>query len=174
MAKAVKEKTGALPVLALLLAWLVPGAGHVCVGRIRRGIIIFVVIAATFWAGVAVGGVMTVDYYGERWWFMAEMLTGAHGLVGWQQQKKVYQELARYPEIRDTSGPEQQSYIQEKLAQKKIALVAPADSIARVYAGVAGLLNLMCMFDAFMLALIGQVGEPPPTKARKQPKPETP
>ena len=45
--------------LATFLAWLVPGAGHVMLGRTLRGVIIFIIIGAMFWTGVGLGGVMT-------------------------------------------------------------------------------------------------------------------
>jgi TM2 domain-containing membrane protein YozV len=89
MPKEIKRSTN--PLLALVLAWLVPGAGHFYLGRPVRGAIIFVVIGATFWVGVAVGGVLTVDYYNSRGWFVAQMCTGAHGLYGWHRQKNVYE-----------------------------------------------------------------------------------
>mgnify|MGYP000853354412 CR=1 FL=1 len=34
------------------------------------------------------------------------------------------------------------------------------DNVARAYAGIAGLLNLLCIFDATILALMGRFGEP--------------
>ena len=61
-----KKKSRPIPLVALIVAWLIPGAGHVYLGRTVRGIIIFLTISATFWTGVALGGVMTVDYRGER------------------------------------------------------------------------------------------------------------
>ena len=167
---AVAKKDGRpLPYLAAILAWLVPGAGHIYIGRRARGIIILVTIAATFWTGVAIGGVMTVDFYNERWWFAAEMLTGIHGLVGWQRQRAVYQEIDERL-LRDDGyvWAARDAHVDKQLAERKIALVAPADTVARAYAGVAGLLNLMCMFDALMLGLMGRVAEPPRGPAEKQ------
>jgi hypothetical protein len=41
---------------ALLLGWLVPGAGHVLTGRWIRGLLLFVSIAAMFWLGIAMQG----------------------------------------------------------------------------------------------------------------------
>ena len=162
-----------LPIVALLLAWLLPGAGHAYLGRLCRGVILFVVIAAIFWTGVAVGGVLTVDYYNQRWWFVAQMFSGVHGLVGWYCQKRVYDDLARDVEVGPLVSPgspgaaEQQSVIQKKLAERRIYPAATTASVARVYAGVAGLLNLMCIFDAVVLALMGRIGEPKP---RPRPK----
>ena len=148
MAKA-SRTSPPLPYVALFLAWLVPGAGHAYLGRMRRGLIVFVTISALFWAGVAIGGVFTVDYYNERWWFVAEMFTGIHGLVGWHRQRDMYARLRR------VEGDSED----EKMRNAGVALVAPADNVARAYAGVAGLLNLMCMFDALMLSVMGVTGE---------------
>ena len=162
------KKSGLAAVVALFLAWLVPGLGHIYVGRNLRGVIIFLAIGATFWAGVAMGGVMTVDYHNERWWFTAQMFTGIHGLTGWQRQRMVYSQLAEkdfslIPPTRETRSRDREKWalkVDKALAENDIALVAPTSTIARAYGGVAGLLNLMCMFDAVMLAMMGKTGEP--------------
>jgi len=167
------SKTRPLPFAALFLAWLIPGAGHVYLARPWRGVVVFLVVGATFWAGVAIGGVMTVDYQNQRWWFAAEMLTGLHGLIGWWRQDKVYRELTADSEVgipppRRTQRRQRWEYrLDARLAKDKIALVSPTDTVARAYAGVAGLLNLMCVFDAAMLALSGVSGEQPPKVPRE-------
>ena len=217
-------------VLAFLLAWIVPGAGHAFVGRPGRGIIIFIVIGATFWGGIAMGGVMTVDHERQKWWFAAEMVTGVHGLVGWQRASKRLQTLKQEVQagmaweratiensidnkrkerseceeqlaqlkrsINATTTPEEENtltsefnelaeknveiqtdlygyhaklnslrsaHIVKVLAQENLALVAPMATVARAYAGVSGLLNLMCIFDVVMLALIGTVATTAPS-----------
>jgi len=134
---------------ALVLSWLIPGAGHVYVGLPARGIIIFLTIAATFWAGIAIGGVMTVDPITQRWWFVAEMLTGAHGLVCWYRQHEAVEALVG-------SGKVHLLELDKRLAEANLALVSPTDTVARAYSAVAGLLNLMCIFDAVILALMGK------------------
>ena len=53
----------------------------------------------------------------------------------------------------------------DALAEKNLALVYPTDSVARAYTGIAGMLNLLCIFDAVMLGLLGRFGEPPPVPA---------
>lgn len=141
----------------MVLAWLVPGAGHIYAGRMVRGAIIFVMITVTFWTGVALGGIKTVDCQAERYWFFAQMVTGVHGLAGWQRQrntqKLIADDHARYA---NPASPD------------NIALVAPVDTVARAYSGVAGLLNLLCIFDATILALLGSSGERvPPTRNEK-------
>ena len=158
---------GAIPFVALLLAWLIPGSGHVYIGRVRRGIIIFIAIGGAFWAGVGMGGVLTVDYHHERWWFIADMFTGVHGIVSGLRQQRVYQDLAKEAADEGLAVPgvlPPDPVIQKKLAEKGLFPQTATASVARVYAGVAGLLNLMCIFDAFVLTMMGQAREPRPSR----------
>jgi len=148
-----------MPIVALLLAWLVPGAGHMYLGRMRRGVVLLVTIAALFWAGVAMGGVMTVDYHAERWWFIADMFAGIHGLVGYYRQNRVYRQIEH--DVPMGVGASGDMAVDQWLKKKGIALVHPVDNVARAYAGIAGLLNLLCIFDATILALMGRFGERP-------------
>jgi len=160
------NKSLPFPLLAMLLAWVIPGAGHAYLGRYKRAVIVFVTIGATFWAGMAMGGQLTMDYHAERWWFMAQMLAGAHGMIGWEMQNRLYSELLRdagagqeFQHLRGRGQSAEQSVIDKWLSARKQALTSPTDTVARAYAGVAGLLNLMCVFDAVMLALMGITGE---------------
>jgi TM2 domain-containing membrane protein YozV len=163
-----KSKSRSNPIIALVLAWLVPGAGHVYVGRTLRGIVIFAVISGTFWAGMAMGGVMTVDYHGERWWFVAQMFTGVQGVLGWQHERRLMKEVLSEEDVQMARGHERQMAIDKELAARRVALVSPMATVARAYAGVAGLLNLMCIFDATILSLMGIAGEPPPGGGRRE------
>ena len=59
--------------LAGLLAWLVPGLGHLFVGERVRGLIYLITITVTFWGGIAIGGVRdTVDPQARTTWFLAQ------------------------------------------------------------------------------------------------------
>jgi len=46
------------PVLAIITAWLVPGGGHLLLGRRGRGLIIFATILVTFAIGILMHGPM--------------------------------------------------------------------------------------------------------------------
>jgi hypothetical protein len=173
MANKLKPELSAI--IAAGLAWLVPGAGHAFLGRGKRGIIIFLTIAATFWAGVAMGGTMTCDSRYERWWFITQTFTGVHGLVGWQRQKSVYDRIDA--ELDPTGGVAPGRRPNERrmdtdgiLVRDNIAVVYPVASAARAYSGVAGLLNLLCIFDAACLGLLGVSGE---KKRKSQPPTES-
>lgn len=113
--------------LAGFLSWLLPGLGHLYLGQRRRGAILFVVIAVTFWGGVAVGGVSnTVDPKNRTAWFMAQISTGTHALavLGWKS----------------ALGDTEKGYSFQ------------AEEVAVVYTGVAGLLNLLVILDALARA----------------------
>lgn len=201
-----KRHFGLSVVVALALAWLAPGLGHIYLGRRIRGAIILATIALTFWAGIAIGGTMTVDDRTERWWFAADMVTGVHGLVSWQRSDAVNRRIdltleldAEYQHATEAlrtriigaeaavrrgqdaaANKKKLEVLQAELEQIRnqyagrmldaegLAVVSPVDNVARAYCGVAGLLNLMCIFDAILLAQIGVRGEPPPA----EPKPE--
>lgn len=50
---------------ALILGWLVPGAGHLLTGRWVRALLLFISIAAMFWMGIAMQGQLYVPNTGD-------------------------------------------------------------------------------------------------------------
>ncbi len=127
------------PVLAGLAAWAVPGLGHWLLGQRSRAIILFVTIMMTYWTGVATGGVRyTVDPTGNTLWFVAQAGAGPQVLA-------LFAATAR----RDVP-----------------AVPWPDSDIAVIYAGVAGLLNMLVILDA-----IGRASgiEPVPVEVPKAP-----
>jgi len=50
---------------ALIIGWLVPGAGHLLTGRWVRALLLFVSIAAMFWLGIAMQGKLYVPNTGD-------------------------------------------------------------------------------------------------------------
>ncbi len=155
-------------VVATALAWLVPGAGHVLLGRTLRGMILFVCINGLFWAGVAVGGVFTVDPYQQRLWAAAQLATGTSGLVALRFQNAARQKVLKdarldalppNPDNNFAAYNSWMSQFRQAQAQDNLALVYPADTVAQSYSGVAGLLNFMCIIDALLLGLMGRKGE---------------
>ena len=119
--------------LAGLLAWVLPGLGHVYLGERRHGLIHLVVIGATFWGGVALGGVQNTVKPKERTaWFMAQLSTGtfAGAALAWSQA------------LSDTTP----------------FYTRATEDVAIVYTGVAGLLNLLVILDALVRAELSPQG----------------
>ena len=110
--------------LAGLLAWLMPGLGHLFLGHRNRGLVYLVTIVATFWTGVAIGGVRaTVDPSGRKLWFTAQLCSGANAFVAYALHRAVADS--------DTPpGP----YLSSEVGVH--------------YTGVAGLLNILVILDA--------------------------
>lgn len=50
---------------ALIVGWLIPGAGHLLTGRWVRGLLLFLSIAAMFWLGIAMQGKLYVPNTGD-------------------------------------------------------------------------------------------------------------
>lgn len=114
---------------AAVLAWLVPGLGHWWIGEKRRGLIFLIVITVTFWGGIAVGGVRSAVTAKENGlWIAAQLCTGPQSLVA----------LAASRNLDETS---------KKDPSKQFKAPWPAGDIGVVYAGVAGLLNLLVILD---------------------------
>jgi hypothetical protein len=117
-----------------LLAWLIPGMGHVYLGFRRRGLILLVTITLTFWMGVAIGGVRgTVDPNNRRAWFVAELCAGVNTIAALY----IHNSLGMVPKAEpNRSGT--QAYVGHWLSV----------DVGIHYAGVAGLLNVLVILDA--------------------------
>jgi hypothetical protein len=162
-----------LALLAGALAYLIPGAGHILLRRYVRGVIVFLGITGLFWTGMGFGGVFTVDPVRERWWYAAQMLTGVSGLYARQRSVEKSDAVAHTlvdqnklgtlaPPLNPADAEPWWKVYNDKLADEKLAVAYPVDIISRAYSGVAGMLNLLVIFDAMMLGLLGRAGEESP------------
>lgn len=129
------------PSLIGLAAWALPGLGHWLLGHRARAIILFVTIMSTYWVGIFVGGVRyTIDPSGNTLWFLAQLGAGPQVVALW-------------------------------LATAKAALPAipwPDSDIAIIYAGIAGLLNMLVILDAIGRASGEEPAETAEVPARTQ------
>ena len=112
--------------IAGLLTWILPGLGHIYLGHRGRGVILLVTITATFWTGVAIGGVRdTVDPQDRRLWFAAQICTGGNTLAAYALHSWV-----------------------DRAGNPSPATYWISSEVGVHYTGVAGLLNLLIIFDA--------------------------
>ncbi len=132
--------------LAGFLAWVAPGLGHLFLGHRGRGWVFLVTITATFWTGVAIGGVRgTIDPDERKLWFVAQLCTGGNTVIGYLWERVVSRNDPR---------------------EKATVLKGPWASaeLGVHYTGVAGLLNLLVILDALGRA----ESRSPDGKARRQ------
>ncbi len=123
--------------LAAVLAWLVPGAGHFYLGLRKRALLLFIAIELTFFIGLYVGTLRIVDPAQSMFWFVAQVLAGLNTIIAHLWSTSSYAE-ATTPLVRDWSY-----------------------HMAVLYTGIAGLLNLLAVFDTVIRAGRANVGQAP-------------
>ena len=108
-----------------VLAWLIPGAGHWLLGMRQRAVVIFVAICSTFLIGLILGSVELIDPQYAKAWFCAQILCGIPAIIA--------------------------TLLQDSATTiQTISSFGRGVDIGQVYAGVAGLLNLICILDALL------------------------
>lgn len=134
----------ALDYLAIVLAWVIPGAGHFFSGEKARGLIFASTIHGLFFIGLFIGGLKALNPSDQPIWSVTQYLTGWPMVVATQIQKN------------NPPTPEYSPRVQD---------------VGSVYCGIAGMLNMLVIFDA-MLRLTGARGSetPPETPAPADPK----
>ena len=120
--------------VAGLLAWLVPGLGHIYLGDRSRGLVLLVAITATFCTGVAIGSVQaTVAPHSRKLWFAAQLGSGGNAIAAYSLHRLVSPETATSPK-----QPVTANWLSAEVGVH--------------YTGVAGLLNLLLVIDAIVRA----------------------
>ena len=65
IAPRVSGEKSVLPALALLAGWLIPGAGHLLLGKWIRGLLLFISLVCMFAIGIALSGKVYVPTTGD-------------------------------------------------------------------------------------------------------------
>jgi len=117
--------------LAAILAWLVPGAGHFYLGLRKRAVLLFIAIELTFFIGLYIGTVRIVDPAQSMFWFLAQILTGLNTIIAYLFSTTL---PSSYPDATVT------------------VIYDWSYNMAVLYTVVAGLLNLLAVFDTIIRA----------------------
>lgn len=125
IARHIPGERSSLPALALLLGWLVPGAGHVLIGKWGRGLLLFLAIVGMYVIGLVLVGKIYLPNTGE----VLDML----GFVGELGMGLLYM-LARFFGWGASSS------------------VTTLNDYGTKYLVACGLLNLIAAIDAHSLA----------------------
>ena len=111
-----------------LLAWLVPGAGHLMLGKKTHAAVIFVTILVTLCTGLYVGSIGVINPVGAKPWYVAQVMnTPAVAALGQMTRGGDYPVYGRPNEI------------------------------GQIYTSIAGLLNLLCIVNAVYLAHLRRI-----------------
>jgi Family of unknown function (DUF6677) len=179
------------PRLAAFLAWLVPGLGHIYQGRTGKGILFFVCIVGTFFYGLYIGGgrvvyastanVFSMQFLHDRWQFVCQAGAGLPAMPALVQRARLRDH--RPPLFGDNFmrpprevPPEGQGAFQSVDQTDPSRFVTHPDELAKwnydlgdlfdigtVFTVIAGLLNILAIYDAYGGPLII-----PPDDKKKQ------
>jgi hypothetical protein len=133
--------------LCVLLAWLVPGLGHVALGRVRRGLLFAVLIFTSFGLGLAHDGKLALRDSSQPILSTLQLIgnvgVGPADLVA---RLSVYGEpaytLPRQGKYALPSGVERQEIMRASV-RSGVSIYGTA------YLWTAGLMNLLLLFDVW-------------------------
>lgn len=182
------EGPGPIGYLALVLAWVCPGLGHFLLGKRSHGMVFALAIHGLFALGLLIGGIRSINPPDQAIWTYTQFLTGwpmlianrvehsSRALVG--DPRKGAQGSLREEYLRDRPPPDATD---ERIAAGK-AFIAKnplfahhpkVQDIGAVYCGIAGMLNLLVMFDV-LLRITGSIREDPAMLKKRRRHPASP
>ncbi|MBC7834967.1 MAG: hypothetical protein H7Y88_07685 [Phycisphaerales bacterium] len=137
---------------AMVLAFLLPGAGHYALGEVRRAFLICAGVLGLFFGGILLGGIDSVDRKDDFIWFMGQSLVGpvAFGIdYLHQSQFKVVEPRTG---VRRTAIPgESRGYSGEPVqggSPPNTKSLGRVNELGTLFSTVAGMMNLLCIIDA--------------------------
>jgi TM2 domain-containing membrane protein YozV len=116
------------PALAVILGWLLPGAGHILLGQRTRGLRVMAGILGLVCVGVLIGGVDAVDSVRDKLWYMAQLGAGPIVILVDALNQQVARTLPQ-PEQFHTMG------------------LGHINAIGTLYIALAGLMNIVALLD---------------------------
>lgn len=120
--------------LDAVLAWVLPGLGHMSRGERRRGLLVMGGVLFLFLGGVLIGGIDSIDRREDGLWFMAQALCGPIAFVVDFIRERA---IGYHP----TSAG---STIQPWMLHKGLGRV---NEMGTLYSALAGLMNLVAILD---------------------------
>jgi hypothetical protein len=165
------------PRLAAFLAWLVPGLGHIYQRRTGKGVLFFVCIVGTFFYGWYIGGnrvvyastanVFSMRFLQDRWQYVCQFGAGLPALPALVERQRIREgkqplfgdKFMRPPydtppagagrfESKDETDHNHVVQHPDELAMWNYELGDYFD-IGTVFTVIAGLLNILAIYDAY-------------------------
>lgn len=180
------------PRLAAFLAWLVPGLGHFYQRRTGKGVLFFVCIVGTFYYGMYIGSgrvvyastadVFSMRFLQDRWQYVCQVGVGLPALPALVQRQRI--NAGKPPLFGDNfmrppydKPPQGTARFESPDETDRTHTVVHPDELAKwnyelgdyfeigtVFTVIAGLLNILAIYDAYGGPLIIM----PPDDKKKQ------
>jgi hypothetical protein len=164
------------PVVAAVLAWLWPGAGHLYQRRYAKGILFMVCVLVTFFFGLTLGGghvvYASLNKADRRWQYLCQLGVGAPALPALLQAHRV--RSGQTPLFADVMAPpkeiESSQDRPDDLSEWHLHLHSYFE-LGTLYTMIAGLLNILAIYDAFagpvLVVSDEEASRPPPSRRKK-------
>jgi TM2 domain-containing membrane protein YozV len=147
------------PSLAALFAWLIPGAGHLYQRRTGKGLLFMICILSIYFFGLALGEGKVVyaswNQVDRRWQFPLQAGVGLPAIPAIVQNMTVRR--GNPPILGGIMAPPKNT---EELADWHYTLGQRFD-IGTLYTMVAGLLNILAIWDAYGGPVLSEPGNKP-------------
>jgi hypothetical protein len=151
------------PWLAALLAWMLPGLGHVYQGRTGKGLLFFVCVMGTFLFGMWIGEGKVVYASGPgeepwRWQYYCQLGVGAPVLPALVQRERrkdgqppLFNGFMAPPKQTPQELPDDSRNVTTQPTELAAWTVKlhPFYELGTVYTVIAGLLNILVICDAY-------------------------
>jgi uncharacterized protein DUF6677 len=145
------------PWLAALLAWLVPGAGHLYQRRTGKGLLFMVCILSTYFFGLALGEGKVVyaswNQVDRRWQYPLQLGAGLPALPAVFQSMLVRR--GKEPMLGGVMAP---PVSQDQLSDWHKTLNMRFE-LGTLYTMIAGLLNILAIWDAYGGPVLSEPGK---------------
>ena len=128
-------KNGKDPGRVLLLAWLLPGAGHWAVGLPGRAVLYGASVVGIFLAGLWMGGLGTVSAADHKWAFLLQVFDGPLAVAAAAAQ-------------RAACAADAATWLRDLAATSP----SPLADLGMTFTLVSAAFNVLVMADAFYLA----------------------
>jgi len=173
--------------MAAFLAWLIPGLGHFYQGRVAKAVLYFVCIMGIFIYGVYLGGNSQFGYgravycsFSQDEWRLPYICQIGMGLpalpaciqaIRMNNNKKVFLHGFMAPPRRPNATENDPNFDQPNLDTLQLVFNRYFE-LATVYTMIAGLLNLLAIYDAWSGPVIVPAAkkEEQPNLTEKNPK----
>jgi hypothetical protein len=134
--------------VSCLLAWLVPGGGHLYLGKRERGVVFFLVVLGTFVLGCVNEGRSYLIDREQPLTYLATLTNIATGPMELISRYSTYDRLVyRLPD--DETNPD----AARLLDAMRLKVKEVSDEYGTTFLLTAGLMNILLMLDAFDIAI---------------------
>ena len=142
-----KARPAAAPFVACVLAWLVPGLGHLYLGKKGRGVAFFVVVLAMFVLGIGSGGAASLVEEKQPLTFLATFDNVAVGPIDLVGRYMTYGTIAYA--LPGSEGDPRRAQLLDRLRSRVRTVTY---EYGNTFLLTAGLMNILLILDAFDIA----------------------